>query len=62
MLEGSITANSHVEHLLDRLPPRILGGLSAEQKTAIAGAAGEWKATSHRVNIRVSLPIPGSRW
>ena len=62
MPDGSITANSHPEQLLDRLPPRILGGLNAEQKAAIASAAGEWKAVSHRVNIRVSLPIAGSRW
>ena len=62
MPDGSLTAAAHPEHLLDRLPPRILGGLNAEQKAAITSAAGEWKATSHRVNIRVSLPVPGVRW
>ncbi len=61
MPDGSLTANSDPEHLLDRLPPRILGGLNAGQKAAIASAAEEWKATSHRVNNRVSLPIPGRR-
>lgn len=62
MPDGSLTATAHPEHPLDRLPPRILGGLNTEQKAAIASAAGEWKAASHRVNIRVSLPVPGIRW
>lgn len=62
MPDGSMTAAAYPEKLLDRLPPRILVGLSAEQKAAIANAAGEWKANSYRVNIRFSLPLPGSRW
>jgi len=39
MPDGSMTAAAYPEKLLDRLPPRILGGLSAEQKAAIANAA-----------------------
>lgn len=58
MPDGSLTATAHPEHPLDRLPPRILGGLNTEQKAAIASAAGEWKAASHRV----SFPVPGIRW
>lgn len=47
---------------LDRLPPHILGGLSAEQRAAIAAASGDWKAGAHRVNLRVSLPMLPKRW
>ncbi|MGB0630100.1 MAG: hypothetical protein ACPGRZ_05340 [Alphaproteobacteria bacterium] len=62
MPDGSMTAADHPENLLDRLPPRILGGLTAEQKAAIASASGAWKEGSHRVNIRVTLPVPGNHW
>lgn len=54
------TAPSHT--LLDRLPPHILGGLSVEQRTAIAAASGDWKASAHRVNLRLSLPLLPKRW
>ena len=62
MPDGSLTAPIPAATLLDRLPPRILGGLSAEQKSAIAEAAGDWKPGSHKVNIRLSLPLLPSRW
>lgn len=47
---------------LDRLPPHILGGLSAEQRAAITAASGDWKAGAHRVNLRISLPLLPKRW
>ena len=62
MPDGSIMAGPHTNNILDRLPPNILGGLSVEQRTAIAAAAGQWQAKSHRVNIRVSLPLLPKRW
>jgi hypothetical protein len=62
MPDGSMVADSSTHNLLDRLPPHILGGLSVEQRSAIAAAAGQWGAKSHRVNIRVSLPLLPKRW
>ena len=62
MPDGSTLAGSPSNNLLDRLPPQILGGLSVEQRSAIAAAAGEWQAKSHRVNIRLSLPLLPKRW
>lgn len=59
-LATDVAAPSHT--LLDRLPPHILGGLSAEQRAAIAAAAGDWKAGVHRVNLRLSLPLLPKRW
>ena len=49
-------------NLLDRLPPHILGGLSVEQRSAIATAAGQRNAKTHKVNIRVSLPFLPKQW
>lgn len=62
MPDGSIMAGSPSNSLLDRLPPEILGGLSVEQRTAIAAAAGQWTAKSHRINLRLSLPLLPKRW
>jgi hypothetical protein len=36
--------------------------VSAEQKAAIAAAAGQWNTGTHRVNLRVSLPMLPRRW
>lgn len=48
--------------LFDRLPPDILGSLTARQRNAIATAANidGWK--KHRINIRLSLPLLPRRW
>jgi hypothetical protein len=62
MPDGSMVADSPRHNLLDRLPPDILGGLSVEQRSAIAAAAGQWNAKTHRVNIRLSLPLLPKRW
>lgn len=62
MPDGSTLAGSPSNNLLERLPPQILGGLSVEQRSAIAAAAGQWQAKSHRVNIRLSLPLLPNRW
>lgn len=62
MPDGSTMAGSPSNNILDRLPPHVLGGLSVEQRTAIAAAAGQWQSKSHRVNIRVSLPLLPKRW
>ena len=62
MPDGSTMAGLPANNILDRLPPRILGGLSVEQRAAIAAAAGQWHAKSHRVNIRLSLPLLSKRW
>ncbi|CAN0460353.1 unnamed protein product [Discosporangium mesarthrocarpum] len=58
----TIDAKSHSHTFLDRLPPHILGGLSVEQRAAIAAASGDWKAGAHRVNLRVSVPLLPKRW
>lgn len=47
---------------LDRLPPEVLGSLTASQKNAIASAARTPGWTEHRVNIRISLPLLPRRW
>lgn len=62
MPDGSTMAGLPSNTILDRLPPQILGGLSVEQRTAIAAAAGQWQAKSHRVNIRLTLPLLPKRW
>lgn len=62
MPDGSMVADSPRHNLLDRLPPHILGGLSVEQRSAIAAAAGQWNAKTHRVNIRLSVPLLPKRW
>ena len=62
MPDGSIDATQSPNNVLDRLSPRILGGVSAEQKAAIAAAAGQWNTGTHRVNLRVSLPMLPRRW
>lgn len=62
MPDGSMTVDSPTHSIFDRLPPDILGGLSVEQRAAIASAAGQWDAKSHRVNIRISLPLLPERW
>jgi len=55
-------ADSRNHAILDRLPPDILGGLSVEQRAAIAAASGDWKGGAHRVNLRVSMPFLPKRW
>ena len=47
MPDGSIDATQSPNNVLDRLSPRILGGVSAEQKAAIAAAAGQWNTGTH---------------
>lgn len=59
---SSIDAAAPSHTFLDRLPPEILGGLSIEQRTAIAAASGDWKGGAHRVNLRISLPLLPKRW
>ena len=58
----TIDTENHNHTFLDRLPPHILGGLSLEQRAAIAAASGDWKAGAHRVNLRVSIPLLPKRW
>ena len=48
--------------LFDRLPPDIVGGLTARQRSAIAAAAGLETWQKHPVNIRLSLPLLPRRW
>ncbi|MGZ0246664.1 MAG: hypothetical protein ACKVH1_12030 [Alphaproteobacteria bacterium] len=55
-------AATHTHTLLDRLSPHILGGLTVEQRAAIAAASGGWKAAAHRVNLRLRLPLLPKRW
>lgn len=59
---SAIDATATNYALLDRLPAHILGGLSVEQRTAIAAASGDWKTGTHRVNLRLSLPLLPKRW
>lgn len=62
MPDGYIQDSDAQVALFDRLPPEILGSLTARQKSAIASAAGaaDWKG--HPVNIRLSLPFLPRRW
>ena len=65
MPDGSYPSAADVapsHSILDRLPPDVLGSLSAEQRAAIAVASGDWKNGFHRVNIRFTLPLLPKRW
>jgi hypothetical protein len=66
MPDGSIQERPQAEvempALFDRLPPEILGSLSARQRSAIASAARAEGWQAHPVNIRVSLPLLPRRW
>ena len=44
--------------LFDRLPGHVYAGLTAEQKSAIAEAAGETPWRRHPIDIRVTLRAP----
>lgn len=58
----TIDADNRSHSILERLPPHILGGLTVEQRAAIAVASGHWKGGTHRVNLRVSVPFLPKRW
>lgn len=62
MPDGTTRAPISSSTLFDRLPPEILAGLSARQKSAIAAAADVRGWQPHRVNIRLTLPILPRRW
>ncbi len=62
MPDGSLHDSNAQAALFDRLPPEILGSLTARQRSAIASAAGTTDWNGHPVNIRLSLPFLPRRW
>lgn len=56
MPDGTHAGEIVEQRFFDRLPPHITASLTAEQRGAIAAAAGEPDWTSHPINIRLSLP------
>lgn len=46
---------------LERLPPEILETFTPEQRAALWGAAKPSSWRYHPIDIRISLPLPGSR-
>lgn len=62
MPDGSMQQSAETPALFDRLPPEILGSLTARQRSAIASAAGTPGWQPHPVNIRLSLPFVPHRY
>lgn len=57
MPDGTHAGEVVEQRFFDRLPPHIAASLTAEQRSAIAAAAGEPEWTGgHPINIRLSLP------
>jgi len=50
------------ELFLRRLPPEVRDSLDPKQVAAIRNAAGGRAATSHPVDIRLSVPLPWGRF
>ncbi len=57
---NTIGGAPHVQRILNRLPPHILGSLSAEQLAAIEEAL-RGDAAPHLINFQASLPMLGGR-
>lgn len=62
MPDGSLEPAAAMPDLFARLPPHILGGLTAEQRRSIASAAGQPGWSDHPINIRISVPFLPTRW
>jgi hypothetical protein len=61
MPDGTVSVAGASDRFFDRLPPHIHAGLTAEQRTAIAGAIGQRQSVPPSINIRLSLPVPPGR-
>ena len=57
MADGAVAVAGDAERFFDRLPPHIAKGLTPEQYSAIARAAGHAAWTGHPVNIRITIPL-----
>jgi hypothetical protein len=62
MPDGSAGHSGTNSSLFARMPPHILGGLTSEQRNAIALAADQPGWSDHRINIRLSVPFLPKRW
>ena len=61
MPDGAVLAQAASNRVFDRLPPHIHAGLTAEQRTAIAGAIGQRQGEPPTINLRLSFPVPPGR-
>ena len=61
MPDGAVLAHGASDRFFERLPPHIHAGLTAEQRTAIAGAVGQRQGAPPSINIRLSFPVPPGR-
>ena len=61
MPDGAVSAIGASDRFFDRLPPHIHAGLTAEQRTAIAGAIGQRQGAPPAINLRFSIPVPPGR-
>ncbi len=62
MPDGSMGSSQKTPDLFARIPPHILGSLTAEQRHSIALAAEQPGWSDHRINIRISIPFLPKRW
>ncbi len=61
MPDGSIVVSTAGASILDRIPPHILAGFTAEQRAAIGAAARDSAVSARAVNLRLSIPFPFRR-
>lgn len=57
MPDGTASGRVVEDRFFDRIPPHILASFTAEQRNAIAMAAGEQPRRDHSVNVRLSIPL-----
>ncbi len=57
MPDGSTVISTAGASILDRMPPHVLAGFTAEQRAAISAAARESVASARSVNLRLSIPF-----
>jgi hypothetical protein len=62
MPDGTASGRVVEDRFFDRIPPHILASFTAEQRNAIAMAAGEQPRRDHTVNIRMSVPLLVGRY
>lgn len=61
MPDGTTAVSMAGASILDRMPPHILAGFTAEQRAAIGAAARESAGSARVVNLRLSIPFPFRR-
>ena len=58
MADGTALGATAGERFFDRLPPHVIAGMTAEQRSAISAVVRE-RANAPPVNIRLSIPFFG---